>query len=116
MDIKDIVNEGFLINEVKENLGDLAFISLRISLKAYFNTYKNLSYHLIDDHNIPEDEKDRYLTLPYIENACEAISHFHHFIELIIKDILRQKHILLATDASKQTIILNDLLEGKLVD
>lgn len=118
MDIEDIKkNGGFYINETKPRIKDIALLSLRLSLKAYFSTYKSVSSYIsvLNDSKTPIHEKNHRYSNAYIENATEAISHFQHFIELVIKGILRNKHELLTIDAGKYHTVLFDLLTNKKV-
>ena len=113
MDLKDIVNDGYLLGGVQAKFSDIALLSLRTAMKAYFSTYRPMrhSLHLYAvgarpdertlEHNIPHE---------YCEFAAEAILHFQHFIELIVKDILRREHPLLADVASDDAVILHKLL------
>jgi len=57
------------------------------------------------------DDRDYYSTR-YLENACEAIFHLQHFLELFIKEILEQEHILLAIDVKKNPDLLFDLIKN----
>ena len=109
-------SDGFLLNEEKDQHYDVAFLSLRLALKAYFNTYKSVSYCLSNFINSQCSiiKNDRMYSINYIEDACEAITHFQNFAELVLKDILRQKHILLANKLDgKKKYILDILLDGK---
>ena len=111
MDIKRIKTEGFVLSETNRKLENVSLISLRSAIKAYFNTYRSLyGLSFLKDTSLTQQEKDSKYTITYIENACDAIVNFHHFVELIIKDILRQEHVLLTIDASRKHNILYDLL------
>lgn len=115
MDIDEIKKSGFYINETRPQIKDIAFLSLRLSLKAYFSTYKSISSQIsiLNNNGAPVEERDQQYSASYIENATEAISHFQHFVELVIKGILRDKHELLAIDAGKDHLLLYDLLTNK---
>lgn len=118
MDIKKIKTEGFLINETCHKIDDVASLSLNLSFKSYFSTYRSVDYYLIllSEKSKSEEGKDCFYTTEYIENACEAIFHFQHFVELIIKDILHKEHELLLIDASKIHSLLYDLAKGEKYD
>jgi hypothetical protein len=118
MNIQEIKDDGFIINQTKPKIENLAFLSLKIALKSYFLTYKSEASNIrfLKDEQLSALEKDSHYTVNYIENACEAISHFHHFVELLIKDILRKEHVLLSIDASKKHDLLFDLLFNKNYD
>ncbi|HUW06676.1 MAG TPA: hypothetical protein VMW01_10485 [Williamwhitmania sp.] len=118
MNIEKIKTEGFLLNEACHKVDDVASLSLNLSFKSYFSTYRSVDYYLIllSEKSKSEEEKDCFYTIDYIENACEAIFHFQHFVELIIKDILHNEHELLLIDASKAHDLLYDLVKGKKYD
>lgn len=112
MNIKQIKEAGFFINETKPRIDSLAFLSLRIALESYFSTYRSsVSYinYLYEDTALNTDNDSHY-SLKYIENTSEAIFHFHHFVELILKDILRKKHDLLTINVPNKHELLYDLL------
>jgi len=108
--IDDIVNSGFCLDDL--GAGDeyrgLAFLSLRIALKAYFSTYR-CAANMIMEYN----ELKMCRNMVYQEACTEAIIHFQHFIELIVKDILTQKHPLLVIDAARKPMIYYKLLKGE---
>lgn len=108
-----IVQDGFLLREVRDNLKDVALLSLRVALRAYFSTYEAMSYalHLFDPGR-QEDQSvvDFNHSTAYCEASTEAILHFQHFIELFCKDVLRADHPLLAADASSDAVLLHRLL------
>jgi len=113
MDIKEIVNDGFYIKNTHPKIKNMAFLSLTMALKAYFSTYKSMSFRFSHLKNPTPDSEDRdYYTTKYIENASEAISHLQHFLELYIKEILEKENILLAIDVKKDHALLYDLIKG----
>jgi hypothetical protein len=113
MKIKEIVNDGFFIKDTDPKVKNIAFLSLTMALKAYFSTYKSMSFHFSHLKNASPDSDDRdFYSAKYIENACEAIFHLQHFFELFIKEILEKEHILLAIDVKKNHALLYDLIKG----
>src|SRR5882757_7245333 len=46
MDIKKIEKDGFYMEKTKSNMGNIALLSLRTSLKSYFSTYKSIHHSL----------------------------------------------------------------------
>jgi len=114
MDINKIISEGFLLKEFSQKDENIAFISLKLSLKSFFSTYYSFrgKMHYITDALKKEDEYEEKYTKHYIENCCESILHFHHFTELIFKDILYREHPLLAIDSSQKPKILFNLLKN----
>lgn len=118
MDIEQISKDGFYLNKILPDVNNLALISLRSSLKAYFETYKSLHAPL---KNVVADTDDdstikNNFSITYVEKCCQSITNFHHFIELVLKDILTAKHPLLAIDVSKQHSTLHDLIFNIEVD
>ncbi|MGV8122266.1 MAG: hypothetical protein AB2L14_21100 [Candidatus Xenobiia bacterium LiM19] len=113
MQIDQILRSGFNLEETGSDneYRGLAFLSLRIALKAYFSTY-----HCANSMKIEYNELNQCQNMAYQEACSEAIIHFHHFIELILKDILKQKHPLLIVDATKKPKIYYKLLTGQSLD
>ncbi|ADK16067.1 hypothetical protein [Clostridium ljungdahlii] len=121
-DMKEIVKGGFYLNEQSKRLNGLAALSLKIALKSYFSTYQSMKYFLhmfnldkIKKYNISEDVINESHSEEYCEKSSESIIHFHHFFELVCKDILRREHPLLAVDASNKHEIFYKLLKGEMV-
>jgi hypothetical protein len=113
--IKDVTKDGFALGDT-----GLALLSLKLSLKAYFSTYKSMKYSLhvfspeYEEYGLVETSSDYLHSSSYVENCSEAIVHFHHFVELVCKDILREEHTLLADfTSSRHHIILYKLLSGE---
>lgn len=117
MDISTIEKDGFFIKDTHPRVKNIAFQSLTLALKAYFSTYKSMSFRFAHLKNPSTDVDDRdYYSTRYIENACEAIFHLQHFLELFIKEILEKEHILLAIDVKKNHVLLYDLINKKAFD
>jgi hypothetical protein len=122
MDINKIKESGFLLNsEEYANVNNVAFLSLRNALHNYFSTYSSVKYQLgkIQRNTgslMDPDEEKVFYNSRYIDNACSAITSFHHFVELIIKDILFREHPLLALEAEDKHDIFYDLLFQKEID
>ena len=113
MDIKEIAKDGFYIKDTRPKMKNMAFLSLTMALKAYFSTYKSMSFRFSHLKNTsPDDEDKDYYTAKYIENACEAIFHLQHFLELFIREILEKESILLSVDVKKNHALLYDLIKG----
>jgi hypothetical protein len=116
--LQSLVKDGFSLprNDGRRyDIRDLALLSLRIALKAFSRTYLCMkrSIHAFDPaSNLPDDVMDSH-GLEYSEAAAETIVHFQHFAELVCKEILRQKHELIATDASSDPVVLDKLLSGE---
>jgi hypothetical protein len=113
MDAKRVASDGFLLNHVRDSLPDVALLSLRVALKAYFSTYKTMQYsiHLFEPQSKADQKTiDHGHSVAYCEASTEAILHFQHFVELFIKDVLRKEHPLLADVAAHDPIIFHKLL------
>lgn len=113
-DLKTTTADGFKFDTKNEN--DLAFVSLRIALKAYFSTYQTFKYQLnIFDQENNSDQKaiDFSHSNSYCEACTETIVHFQHFAELVCKKLLRDDHPLLADVALNKPLLLQKLLHGK---
>lgn len=114
MNIDQISQDGFYLTEGERYFNSLAFLSARTAIRSYFATYDAIR-HELRRHTTDSEENDRYGT-DYIENACQAITSFQHFVELVIKDILASANRLLAIDAHKHHVLLYDLLSGAAVN
>ncbi|KJD42790.1 hypothetical protein [Paenibacillus terrae] len=86
-----------------DNVTKAALASLRLALKAYFNTYYICSEkRLISSMSVPPSDPLYDISMGAIDNLCENIEyqeqfmqtifHFHHFFELFLKDILSTVH------------------------
>ncbi|WP_394897805.1 hypothetical protein [Clostridium butyricum] len=111
--IKKIVEEGFFLNEQEGRLSGLAMLSLKIALKSYFSTYESMKYflHYFESEHVSEEIINTIHSEEYCEQSSEAIIHFHHFFELVCKEILRSEDPLLAVDASNKHVIFHKLLK-----
>lgn len=117
--IENITSNGFSLYEEGDSFTALAFYSLRIALRAYFSTYQTMKYNLnlFETNNRYNQETiDINHSSDYCEAFVESILHFHHFIELILKDLLRLEHPLLALDASRHHVLLHKLLNKESLD
>ena len=103
-EINKIVKEGFYLNNQSRRLTGLAMLSLKIALKSYFSTYQSMKYflHIFDSVDVSEEVKNESHSKDYCQQSSEAIIHFHHFFELVCKEILRNENPLLAVDASNK--------------
>jgi hypothetical protein len=115
-ELNKLCNDGFSIETA--TLKESAYISLRIALKSYFKTYKavenELDWKIVNTDNYKHDDN---VYFHYCEYYSETIVHFQHFFELIIKQLLRHEHPLLAVDTGNKHIVLYDLIkEGKASD
>ncbi len=118
-DIEKIAQDGFILSDVNKQLTDVALLSLRTALKAYFSTYRTMKESLFllgrEISGLSQEDNQRTLDYHHYPDYCEAYSesviHFHHFIELTIKELLRGEHSLLATDASDKPDILYKMLK-----
>lgn len=116
-ELKKIIANGFKMNEKDARGIDLALISLKIALKAFFSTYQLLSYNLNTIVNPPPEFNQESLDANHNDSYCEActevIVHFQHFAELVCKQLLRDIHPLLSDEPQKDKhVILYKLLHG----
>lgn len=112
--LKDICDDGF-----KGDDRELALISLKTALKAYFSTYQAIKYNIIifkPTFIIKPERIDLHHLDSYREVYAETIVHFQHFIELICKEILREDHELFAVDATNKPEVYHKLLKGEIVN
>ena len=115
LNLEKITNDGFSL-ENRDNIKNLAHLSLNIALRAYFATFKNMKYslHLFEGKSSTDQATIDYNHfLSYCESCFKTIIHFQHFIELIIKDLLRKEHILLADTSPQKHVVLFKLLKKK---
>ncbi len=114
-DIETLSKDGFFLNKINSGYSDIAFLALRSSLVSYFQTSINLNWLLSDSllEKMDEKQKDEKHGIQYASNSSNAILHFHHFVELILKDILRSINTLLAVDASDKPILLYKLIQNE---
>ena len=118
MNIQDVLNDSFSLPLWEGGIHDLKMQSLKLALKAYFSTYKSIYYRIDEIIEGPSSDSeqakvDSHLRDEYFEAYSETILHFHHFIELVLKDVLRSEHELLANDAGDKHLILFKLLTGE---
>jgi hypothetical protein len=104
-----------------ENITPSALTSLTLALKGFFNTYNTLHSFNYNLNNFTEaKEKQLCEFSDYHENYMQTIIHFHHFIELLLKDALRFYNENLANklhgSTVKETELLKYLHEGKDID
>ena len=108
-EVQRVARQGFRLQG--ENDLDLAFLSLRTAIKAYFSTYDAVRNRF--DSNDSELDKRTQDNVGYCEACAETIVHFQHFFELIIKYILRRDHLLLASRVYSYPTILHKILHNK---
>lgn len=109
-DINKIKDDGFSLVDRDKKLKNLAVVSLKIALQAYFSTYEAMQRSLGQLEGSDQEEIDAGHTNAYCQNCAEAILHFQHFAELVCKDLLRAENDLLAIDATQRPVILHKLL------
>lgn len=110
--------EQFKLDPSKHQVPNFALISLRKALISYYSTYQPLKHEfkrLTRPVSVPfkkEQLNIYYTSIEYLENYTETIVHFHHFIELVCKDILRSKHPLLVVNTQNKHKLLFQLIEN----
>lgn len=115
--IDEVVKDGFNLDQKGNFEIDLALISLRIALKAYFSTFQKFRSNLrIFETSATSGQKkidaEEY-SIAYCEACAECIVHFQHFAELVCKNFLRNDHPLLSDTALLKPEILHKLLHEK---
>jgi hypothetical protein len=121
-ELKRITSNGFNLEESSERDIDLASISLKIALKAYFSTYhcyKGEMNRINSDFykDLPDNLKycdvlGKLILVTYCEAYTECIIHFHHFAELVCKNFLRHDNPLLVDFPSNNQ---NTVLKYKII-
>lgn len=115
-DIKRITQQGFKVGGDGTSNINLALISLRLALKAYFSTYKSFSYRIrtLDAQRASTEEEIIHShRSAYCEAYTECIVHFQHFAELSCKGFLRSDHQLLADSVIREPQLLHKLVHKK---
>ena len=114
-----LFKDGYYLNDVSNgHVKSLAGFSLSNAMRAYFRTSVDLDYLRNAESINPsmtQEDKDKCHSGSYATDASDAITHYHHFLELYLKDILIKEHKLLVYDASKKPSILYKLVKGEIV-
>ncbi|TAE55676.1 MAG: hypothetical protein EAZ87_19860 [Nostocales cyanobacterium] len=122
--LKNITSNGFNIEETSDKNVDLAFLSLKIALKAYFSTYNcyfGEIYRITRDKDLPDNFKycdvlGELILSKYCEAYTECIIHFHHFAELVLKDFLRNENpLFLVSKSNEKDIVLKHKVNKNLL-
>lgn len=87
---KILKNENGVVLNSSFNITQTSFTSLKTALMSYFRTSEFIK-------SIPNYEENLCERPEYIETYSNTIFYFHHFIELTMKDILRDVDPILAT-------------------
>ncbi|MDW3895606.1 hypothetical protein QI333_09505 [Staphylococcus saprophyticus] len=103
MKLKNIKNNEFKIDN---DNNDVILNSLNIGLKSYFSSYKSIRENF-DKRTYSYSHKQ-----DYYENFSETILHFHHFFELILKDLLRNENELLPLVISDNSDLVIKLIQN----
>lgn len=116
--IDELVQNGYYIKDVSP-IGDenLASFSLKSSMRSYFQTAEDLTNLLKkpDLGTMTVQEVDKACGPKYAVDACDAITHLQHFLELYVKDILQKDSPLLVYDASKKPELLYDIIHSNVI-
>ncbi|MGK9044754.1 hypothetical protein [Mammaliicoccus vitulinus] len=102
MKLKNIKNNEFKIDN---DNNDVILNSLNIGLKSYFSSYKSIRENF-DKRTYSYSHKQ-----DYYENFSETILHFHHFFELILKELLRDEEELLPLFISGDSELITRLIQ-----
>ncbi|MDK9866257.1 MULTISPECIES: hypothetical protein [Staphylococcus] len=103
MKLTEINNNKF---ELDDDNNDVVLNSLNIGLKSYFSSYKSIR------ENFDERTYECCHKQDYYENFSETILHFHHFFELILKDLLRNENELLPLVISGDSDLVIKLIQN----
>jgi site-specific recombinase XerD len=114
LDIDYVIKCGFYLSQ-ERRLSGLAALSLKRAFKKYFSTYQSMNcfLHYFDSKDVSEEVINIIYTTDNCEQSSEVIIHFHHFFELVCKEIFRNENPLLAVHASKKHEIIDKLLKGE---
>lgn len=111
--------DGFRLDPSNHHISNFALISLRKALFSYFSTYQSLKYDLklitnLANYSPFSDEQMNYTytRVEYLETYTETVLHFHHFIELVCKEIMKSKHPLLVVNAQKKHELFYQLIKN----
>lgn len=116
MDPKKVAKDGFSVNDARGSIADVALLSLRTALKAYFSTYQSMQYslHMFEPGGHSDQGTiDSNHATDYIEAATETLLHLQHFVELFSKTVLRSSHPILASSAADDVDVLFKLTKGQ---
>lgn len=103
MKLTEIKNNKF---ELDVDNNDVVLSSLNIGLKSYFSSYKSIRENF-DKRTYECSHKQ-----DYYETFSETILHFHHFFELILKDLLRDENELLPLVISGNSELVIKLIQN----
>jgi len=133
MKTKKPVDDGIYLDKYKDHKLDIALISLKIGFEAYYSTYQSVKRFLSIVETRPDkdefdfDNAEKSFNSIHILNRAKAetsftkayietILHFHHFIELTIKELLRRQNELLPYKISKKKGMLDKILNGEILN
>lgn len=112
--IEQVVQDCFRLGDF-DTPYDAAIASARLALRAYVATAQAVhSLHVTAPGRDEEDQRtnDFNLGARYRDGAFEAIIHFQHFAELVVKAALRSDHELLVVIGERHHELLHALLHG----
>jgi len=113
--IDTIKDDGFKFDKKGNDNINLALISLKIALKAYFSTYQTFKnrLYIFEPSGCSEDDIDSWHSDNYCEAYLECIVHFQHFAELVLKEFLRKDNLLLTVRLTDDSKILHKIVHGQ---
>ena len=95
MNLVDTVKDGFNYDVKGDPDLGLAFVSLKVALKAYFSTYETIKHqlHMFEEEGEHDQETiDSNHNSSYCEACAETIIHFQHFAQCLDKVLLHLLH------------------------
>lgn len=114
--LDNLFKNGYFIKDISNsNDTNIASLSLLSAFRSYFHTSQDLTNIIrrSDFGLFQQDEVDKACGYTYAADACDAITHFQHFLELYIKDILLNENLLLVYDASRKPELLWEMVHGQ---
>jgi hypothetical protein len=90
--MKKNANKEFEMETSKNNLDEVAiYVSLKSAIQSFFNTCQALSFVTTRPLDFKKISQITFCDIPEYQSSCfSSITHFQHFFELIIKDVLNR--------------------------
>lgn len=115
MNMPEFKENGFMVNEAFP-INNVAHLSLGIALDAYVSTFRDISSNIFMFTDKSKYSASQLHGGGCVKHACGSITHFQHFAELYIKEILENVHPLLVVDVGSKHSLLYDLIKNNPYD